>query len=442
MLVLSFICFLAFMTFTYCEKKFLFAYSCTTAGTSYPELKLFPWTENTTEGLTPGGIRQLYVLGRELRERLIDKQTVIHETYNPKQVKVRPIMTEKAIESAYALIAGLYPAGTGHIISNHKVRGMAIPPNAYDYISWIEDLQTGALNYTYQSMPLSLTGEEKDVLLNPEDGCNSYRKFLADRSGDWTQKLAEQITTIADYLRVEKKSIKDVKYLSELRELILDGIVEGQYIKDFTTDVSTYNGALAVDHYIANIYLGDENFRKLAASPILQDVSKLFDAVHKKDVDNKFTFDELRHVSLVGIERSALLAIIKQLDMVAEVIKTPMPASILLFELYKEIVGDEVNYAVQFTYDDEVKIFPLIDFLNKVNTTTFTEEEFKRRCESSSGEGTKFNWILIVIIAAAVILAVAIGIFIKIMIGKCKRTETDAEEEERILSEIHNEYDA
>jgi len=432
------ISFLAFLTLVQCEKQLIFAYSCTLSGTSYPPKKFSNLIADISSGLTPGGIRQLYILGRELRDRFIVKQTLLDDNYNPKQLIIRPLMVDKAVGSAYAVMAGLYPAGTGHIINSHKVRQSAVPPNNYDYSKWIKDLEAGALNYTYQSMPLTMTGKAVDVLVSAESQCDALKGYVSQNSHNWKDKLDNQKKKVATFFGKPEEEIKDVEELSELRELILYGLVEGKYKKGFEEDKDVYSETIEINKYIADLLLKNGDIKKLASTPILRDVMNNMNDTYMRYLNGSMTHNDLKYISLVGVDRSTIMAIAKGLIPEINQDILPMPASILLFELYKETQGEN-SYKVHFTYDKQNITFSIEEFFKKVADSTFTEEEFINRCNVEDSDGGS-SWLLIAIIAIGVLLLVALGILIKVMVSKYISGKTTPEEEERILSEIQDQY--
>ena len=136
----------SFSVLALCGDELLFVFEYSVPGASYPKQELFDWAFNKSMQLSSAGIRQHYILGRELRKRYVDDTNLLDDNYNPTQLYVRAAVIDRAISSAYSQLSGLYVAGTGHVIKSDVVRDKTVPPNPADYFNWIADLGTGALN--------------------------------------------------------------------------------------------------------------------------------------------------------------------------------------------------------------------------------------------------------------------------------------------------------
>jgi len=66
-------------------------------------------------GLTPAGARAMYRLGERLREHYIHQLEFLDKTYNRKDVYVRSSDTDRTLMSAYSLLYGMFPVGSGDI---------------------------------------------------------------------------------------------------------------------------------------------------------------------------------------------------------------------------------------------------------------------------------------------------------------------------------------
>ena len=206
---LIFVSLLALFTISYCEEKLIFAYSYTVSGSHYPKLKIRPWVP-TTSATTSAGIRQQFILGSELRNRLITKGKLLDEKFNATQYKVEPLMVDNAVESAYAQVAGFYPVGTGEVIPDKKVNEKALPPNKYDFTEWIKELGPNALNHTYQVMPLLLNGKPYNTFLDPENSCKTLEGYINKHSGKWKENLKGEIKAIAAGFKIKEEEISNL----------------------------------------------------------------------------------------------------------------------------------------------------------------------------------------------------------------------------------------
>ena len=104
------------------------------------------WIKNGE--LTDIGKRQLYLLGVKVRKRYIDEFKLLSREYNPQEIYIRSTDHNRTIESIYSFLQGLYPSGTGPIISdkvyNNKdifVGDKKLNMNCENYESILENVE-------------------------------------------------------------------------------------------------------------------------------------------------------------------------------------------------------------------------------------------------------------------------------------------------------------
>lgn len=104
-----------------------------------PLKSLDPWLYDGS--LTGVGMRQLFTLGRLLRMLYIETEEVslIPDNYDPKKVKVYCSNTMRTIQSAEALMLGLYPKDKRvQLELTPKQVPKARPPMSVDHLKEIE----------------------------------------------------------------------------------------------------------------------------------------------------------------------------------------------------------------------------------------------------------------------------------------------------------------
>eukprot|EP01017_Pseudomicrothorax_dubius_P047422 TRINITY_DN8524_c0_g1_i2.p1 TRINITY_DN8524_c0_g1~~TRINITY_DN8524_c0_g1_i2.p1 ORF type:complete len:367 (+),score=62.42 TRINITY_DN8524_c0_g1_i2:34-1134(+) len=117
--------------------------------------------------LTPVGMRQLYLLGAQLRQRYIIDQKFLPEKYNPDVIFVRSTAVNRTIMSAMSLLYGLYPIGTGPDLPEGYPKERAVPPINFQVD--IESLGDNALPNKFQPVPVHMTKINKDYELRAYD---------------------------------------------------------------------------------------------------------------------------------------------------------------------------------------------------------------------------------------------------------------------------------
>ena len=62
-----------------------------------------------TKELTPSGLRQRYLLGRQNRQRYIDEYKFLDSAYNPSEFEAVSTDIHRTLHSIYAELVGFYP---------------------------------------------------------------------------------------------------------------------------------------------------------------------------------------------------------------------------------------------------------------------------------------------------------------------------------------------
>ena len=78
--------------------------------------------------LTSVGMRQHFLLGKELRREYVNRLGFLSENYNSKELVVRSTYVNRTVVSALSQLSGLYPMGTGPKISKKVKKELTLPP--------------------------------------------------------------------------------------------------------------------------------------------------------------------------------------------------------------------------------------------------------------------------------------------------------------------------
>ena len=131
------------------------------------------WIKNGE--LTDIGKRQLYLLGVKVRKRYIDEFKLLSREYNPQEIYIRSTDHNRTIESIYSFLQGLYPSGTGPIISDKVYNNKSIiyPPN--------EKYKENFDNITYkynmtnkEALPFQMSVEPIHIFYKPKHEFQLY----------------------------------------------------------------------------------------------------------------------------------------------------------------------------------------------------------------------------------------------------------------------------
>ena len=119
--------------------------------------------------LTDIGKRQLYLLGVKARKRYVDKYNLLKKEYNPQEILIRSTDYNRTIESIYSYLQGLYPSGTGQIISEKVYANKSIiyPPNKKYYDKFNETIKEYNMSMNRYALPNQISVEPIHIFYRP-----------------------------------------------------------------------------------------------------------------------------------------------------------------------------------------------------------------------------------------------------------------------------------
>lgn len=177
------------------QEKLIFAADVIRHGERAPRYALpessYEWPEGLRQ-LTAKGIRQEFELGTKLRGLYIDKFKLLPSRYRPGTIRVRSTDIDRTLMSAQSFLMGLYPPGTGPIISDAGLSALPggvqiIPVHTVDqsYDPLIPDCRSN-------NFPQLL---EKYVVKNQE--WIKLRTDLAPKFPEWSKAAGFQVNDLA-----------------------------------------------------------------------------------------------------------------------------------------------------------------------------------------------------------------------------------------------------
>ena len=102
--------------------------------------------------LSPIGMRQLYILGQQLRKEYINDKNVANDIFQQQEIEILSSNSKRALQSAQSFMYGLYPVGSGYQIPENIDKKLLEPPyffNEEDDILSQEFDQNFALPHVY-----------------------------------------------------------------------------------------------------------------------------------------------------------------------------------------------------------------------------------------------------------------------------------------------------
>ena len=392
--------------------------------------------------LTGVGLRQSFLVGYRDRLRYIEEKQLITSEYDPRDILVLSIESNRTIMSSYANIHGLFIPGTGPTIDPSLVDRAVPPVDESSYINEKDQLDQDdytALPGKMNIIPIHLSFPYEHFT-NYENGekCVGVQKY---------EKNNKEKQDVKDFLKklTEKYGKKLVKFFPDKNEnmltdydfslklfdniicLYMDGSDEFQNI---TSTLETSSDELLKDCYdfmnydlIGNDTNKNEEFLPYLVSPLFNKLIEWMDYKIKKDNsggENYHGYDLPKYV-ILSSDKATLNTFISFMSLVFNTeIKYPYYATNLHVELFKEENG---NYRFEYYYNDELLLsISYDDFKQKVNKFLKSGNEIDSFCQFSQNieEEDDSGWYLAGIIIAAVI---CVGLIIGIILMISKRNK-------------------
>ena len=305
--------------------------------------KLYPfdqdyWNPEFPEELTGVGMRQHYLLGAEMRQRLVLDAGLIGAEFNTSQVEIWSTDVNRTLMSAYSQLVGLFPAGSGPLLPPGEVYR---PPFAVNNESNIEKaLGQAALPLQWQAFSIRSQAAEEDFVLLGYSGttCPSMDGYVASvLNRDEYQSKQNQLNmtlfrALSGALGIPIRSIKEAASVSSALEC---DQAAGYPLPPKLTP-TLYTQLMQVHgYYRFAVPFSDHDAVKLAFSAFFEVVLSTFEAA--LNGSGKVFRMYVGHDSML----SGLLAAFNQKPDV-----NPPFASVMLFALYE-------NKTVSVTFNDQ-----------------------------------------------------------------------------------------
>ena len=318
--------------------------------------------------LTQVGMRQEYLLGVYMR---LKYSSFIPESFNPNQIYIRSTNTNRTIQSAYCHSYGLFTYS--YKMTDHQI--IASRPPVVSNLSFIENQLES--NVTYNNFIPSIIHTilmAYDTLLASDWGLCKYFVTLQKmvyQTSEWknlNNKFKIEYLPIISEIFDFNQSLVDEKDYIDLLDYIICGYYNG-YI-DLDLEILERFQNMYSDLFSMEI-VGPQSMNytmaKLSATNLLNDIVEKFD---RKIHDSSY---EMLYVEY-SFHDSSIMHILHSLDLVkgSPYIKF---ASNVIFEL-------RTDNSVRVAYNgDELLNLPFENFKKKVESSIYTQKEWKKLCE-------------------------------------------------------------
>jgi len=219
------------------KDELIFVAHLSNVGARFPNRIPASWVKAPGE-LTHVGMRQLYLLGRELRKQYIEDKGLLGEQYNPTEYLLRAASYNMTttIASANAFARGLYLPGSGYSLNSDEIKRAVPPNNSTNYTEFQRELRNAALLNFFDSVPVLSYGGGPDYGLAAAKYCNNLEKLIQSRAdqNDTLERRRDELNqrcaqgVYKELSQVFKKSIQDMQTALEYRDYIISAKYYGQ----------------------------------------------------------------------------------------------------------------------------------------------------------------------------------------------------------------------
>jgi len=425
------------------QDNLFFVVHLANVGARFPKKIEGPWVKNLGE-VTQVGLRQQYLLGRELRELYVNRENFLSERYKSVEVGLRAAYSNWSMtaSSAYALTMGLYPPGTGPSLNEDNIKRAVPPNNSTDYSPYIKELRDAALPNFIDTIPIMINGGGNDYVLSAATFCNNLDKFIDEYldSHNKIKSKKDELTkkgrngVFVELSKVFGKQIDSIKDALEYR----DYLVSAKYFA-MPKQISDEGLKDLEEMYIFTNYeeiLADEKVNKVISNGLLREIYTEVKESYQVQKEHK----KLLSYSL---EDSSIFAVLRLLGQNLTTGQVEVPfASSLQFEIRgpEHPINALLDLHVNIVYNGKALVWKngnerivLQDFFTWIHESTLKEEDFMSICvkqeEKKSEASGEAAWMVAGLIVCGMIIVMMIFVCIYIL-GKSKDAGEKAEKEE------------
>lgn len=286
------------------------------------------WAEGMGQ-LTATGMQREFQIGTALRKKYIQDNKFLPVNYNADSIYVRSTDVDRTLMSAYSLLVGLYPLGTGPILpsSDQPALPSALQPIPIHTVPIAEDIEF---------IPPLDQKKWNDLLA----------KYVFPRT-DWKEKTAELQPNFARWGQETGIAINNIYQLQELGDTL--HIYEDNNIPlpEGMTEEDA-NKIIKSGEWVFTTIFKPQEVGQATGKQVLQRVSNYLQQVSDQKSALKFVLLSAHDITIV----SAMSALHIPLSAL------PPYASDLNFSLYEL---SSKNYIVKVSYNDQVVEIPGCD---------------------------------------------------------------------------------
>jgi len=331
-----------------------------------PTMNWDDWDEKAPFELTAMGMRELYLLGHELRRRY-DEAKLLDASNLIEQVFFRMIAHDNAIQSGEAFLRGFLGNSQEHL-SPQELEHASPPTKVKDYFN--HTIGNRVLPLGFDTLPFNMRFPHNEDIFSPRYCSNAnnltWASFLKNPEVNATVRFHDKkfIELVKSHYKVNETYLKFPLYLPILESIY----VTSNLYKD--TELSAEE-LMLVENFTTNLYFamraGSNAANAFRSSPVLEYAGHFFDKIMRDIIVNPRRADNQK-AEFVFTEDRMIASLLSRLGFN---VSTPIPpSSILSFEVSGPTNINKIDEAtVKLFYNDrEVRIancgFPKCEYKN------------------------------------------------------------------------------
>ena len=403
-------------------------------GARFPKSDFDSWVRTPGE-LTQVGMRQLYLLGRELRQQYVINAGLLSERFNSYELSLRAAFSNwtTTSASAYSFVRGLYPPGTGYSLSDFNIERAIPPNNETNYTEYQKELRDAALPNYFDTVPVMIYGGDADLVLSAAVYCDNLPKIvkqqvdsssaLKNRRAYLEKKGKEGVfAELSKLFNEEVATIKDAL-------MYRDYFISAKYYAVILKEKLSEEGMKQLNEMYAFVkyeeYYADSSVAKVVSNGALSEIKTILSASMTGKPDRT------KMVSYI-VEDNNIFAILRLLyqNLTTGYVEVPF-ASSLQFEVIKNgssnaDAGAEVQYKVKVVYNGKALTWPngqlelpLKEFNAWIDLSILPQSDFMKACKGTEIKPSKGDttWLVFGLIVCGLIIAMMVIVCIYVLKG-------------------------
>jgi hypothetical protein len=158
--------------------------------------------------------------GETLKDRIIEESHILEPKYSPTQIRVQSSNQNAMLESAYALLQGLYPFHTGPTTKINANPPIALSQATKEFAASLGDY---ALPHGVQVVPVHAVEVGNDYMFHARENCKKLQAgiVMIQQSTEYTDYEKSQVLVLKELGNLLSVSVTRLEVAVELRDVLV-----------------------------------------------------------------------------------------------------------------------------------------------------------------------------------------------------------------------------